>query len=68
MGRIHKRALKFMLNDFTSYYETLMAKANTSTLEVKRLRNLCTETYKTANDLNAPDIKELFILRISTYA
>ena len=32
--RIHKRALKFMLNDFTSDYETLIAKANTSTLEV----------------------------------
>ena len=31
MERIYKRALKFMLNDFTSYHETLMAKANTST-------------------------------------
>ena len=31
----HEHALKFMLNDFTSDYETLMAKANTSTLEVK---------------------------------
>ena len=36
MKRIHKRALKFVLNDFTSDYETLMAKASTSTLEVKR--------------------------------
>ena len=38
MERIHKRGLKFMPNDFTSDYETLMTKANTSTLEVKRLR------------------------------
>ena len=66
--RIHKRALKFMLNDFTSDYETLIAKANTSTLEVKRLRSICTEIYKTANDLNAPYMKELFIPRNSTYA
>ena len=66
--RIHKRALKFMLNDFTSDYETLIAKANTSTLEVKRLRSICTEIYKIANDLNAPYMKELFIPRNSTYA
>ena len=66
--RIHKRALKFMLNDFTSDYETLIAKANTSTLEVKRLRSICTEIYKTANDLNAPYMKELFVPRNLTYA
>ena len=46
--RIRKRALKFMLNDFTSDYETLMAKANTSKLKVRRLRSICTEIYKTA--------------------
>ena len=57
-----------MLNDFTSDYETLIAKANTSTLEVKRLRSICTETYKTASDLNAPYMKELFIPRNSTFA
>ena len=36
-------------------------------IEVKRLRRICTEIYKTANDLNAPHIKELFIPRNSTY-
>ena len=66
--RIHKRALKLMLNDFTSDYETLMAKANTSTLEVKRLRSICTEIYKTGNDLSAPYMKELLVPRNSTYA
>ena len=38
------------------------------TLEVKRLRSICTEIYKTTNDLNAPYMKELFIPRNSTYA
>ena len=57
-----------MLNDFTFDYETLMATANTSTLEVKRLRSICIEIYKTANDLNVPYMKELFIPRNSTYA
>ena len=68
MERIHKRALKFMLNDFTSDYETLMAKANISTLQVKRLRSICTEIYKTAHDLNASYMKELFTPRNSTCA
>ena len=45
-----------------------MVKANTSTLEVKRLRSICTEIYKTANDLSAPFFKESFIPRNSTYA
>ena len=57
-----------MLNDFTSDYETLMAKANTFILEVKRLRSIYTEIYKTANDLNALCMRELFIPRNSTYA
>ena len=68
MERIHKHALKFMLNDFTSDCETLMAKANTSIHEVKRLRSICIEIFKTANDRIAPYIKELFIPRNSTYA
>ena len=67
MERIHTRALKFMLNNFTSDYETLMAKANISTLEFKRLISICTEIYKTANYLNAPYMKKLFIPRNSTY-
>ena len=68
LERLHKRALKFMLDDFTSDYETLTKKANTSTLEVKRLRSICTEIYKTINDLNAPYMKELFLPRETVYA
>ena len=68
MERIHKHALKFMPSDFTSDYETLMAKANTSRLDVRRLRSICTEIYKAANDLSVPYLKVLFILKNSTYA
>ena len=50
------------------HYISLIAKANTSTLEVKRLRSICPEIYKAANDLSAPYTKELFIPRNSTYA
>ena len=40
--KIHKRALRFMLNDFCSDYQTLIAKAGTTTLEMKRIQAICT--------------------------
>ena len=40
MERIHKRALRFMPNDFCSDYQTLIAKAGTTTLGINEYRQL----------------------------
>ena len=40
---IQKRALRFLLNDYSSNYETLLKKVGKCTIEVKRLRTLTLE-------------------------
>ena len=39
-----------MLNDFCSDYQTLIAKAGTTTLEMKRIQAICTEFYKSLKE------------------
>ena len=46
---IQKRALRFLLNDYSSDYETLLKKTNKCTMEVKRLRLLALEIFKAFN-------------------
>ena len=43
---IQKRALRFLLNDYSSDYETLLKKTNKSTIKVKRMRLLASEISK----------------------
>ena len=52
-----------MYNNYQISYEELLDKANGSTMNVKRLRFLCVEIYKTINDLNHGFIKQIFELR-----
>ena len=50
---IQKRALRFLLNDYSSDYKTLLKKTNKCTMEVKRLRFLALEIFKAFNE-NCP--------------
>ena len=58
-----KRALIFLYNSYQLTYEELLDKANSSTMNVKRLRFLCMEIYKTINNLNPSFMKQIFELR-----
>ena len=60
--QIQKRALCFLYNDYESDYEHLLKVSDGPSIEVKHLRNLATEIFKTLNDLNAPFMKEIFTL------
>ena len=57
---IQKRALRFLLNDYSSNYETLLKKAGKCTMEVKRLRTLTLEIYKAFNENSPSFIKDYF--------
>ena len=50
---MQKRALRFLLNDYSSDYETLLKKTNKCTMEAKRLRLLALEIFKAFNE-NCP--------------
>ncbi len=62
LERIQERALQFLLDDYDSDSDQLLAKLNKPTLEIRRLRLLATEIFKTINNLNAPYMKEVFKL------
>ena len=49
---LQKRALKLLCNYYEISYEELLSKSSTSSINVKRLRALCVELYKTINTLN----------------
>ena len=58
-----KKGLRFLLNDYESDYKTLLKKCNRCTMEVRWLRTLALETFKTLNDLNPAFMKNLFVKR-----
>ena len=47
--KIQQRTLRFIYADFTSTYSELLNKAESCTLELRRIRFICTEIYKTVN-------------------
>ena len=56
---IHKRALRFLLQDYVSSKEQL-ENSGKCNMNIRRLRLLCIEKYKTLNDLNPNSIKTIF--------
>ena len=60
---LQKRALRFVLDDYTSSYELLLEKSGKPTMNLARERLLCIEVYKTLNSLNPCFMQELFKLR-----
>ena len=59
MERIQERALKILYN-FSSDFEYILNKSGKSTMEVKRLRTLALEVFKTLNNMNPEYTKEIF--------
>ena len=57
---LQKRALRFVLHDYTSSYELLLAKSGKPTMNLARERLLWIEVYKTLNSLNPCFMQELF--------
>ena len=57
---LHKRALRFLLNDYVSSYEQLLEKSGKCHMNIRRLRFLCIEMYKTLNNLNPSFMKKIF--------
>ena len=56
---LHKRTLRLLLSDYVSSYEQLLEKSGKCNMNIRRLRFLCIEIYKTVNDLIPSYMKEL---------
>ena len=59
---IQKRALRFLYDDYESDYEHLLSLANKPTIEVRKLRCLAIEIFKTIHNLNPSFMQEIFTL------
>ena len=57
---IQKRALRFLSNDPSSNYQTLLENSDLCPLKVNRLRSLCLEIFKTLNGINPGYMKDIF--------
>ena len=64
--RIQYRALQFLHNDYDSDYNTLLKKSDKCSIEVRRLRTMALEVFKSLNDLNPSFMKTLFDKRNNT--
>ena len=58
--KIQERALRTLYSDFSGDYESILNKSGKSTMEVKRLRTLALEVFKTLNNMNPEYMKEIF--------
>ena len=58
--KIQERTLRILYNDSTSDYNQLLNKSSKASMEVKCLRNLALEIFKTLNHLNPEYMKENF--------
>ena len=63
---IQKRALRLQYKDYTSTYDSLLAKANKPSMELKHYRTLDFKIFKTLNVLNPTNMQDLFYLRSSS--
>ena len=60
-----KNAMQFLCNDYENSNKELLSKSATSLMNVKRLRALCVELYKTMNKLNSSFKRDIFQLWLS---
>ena len=60
---LQKRALNFLYDNYDSSYGSILNIAGKSTMNVNSLRSLCTEFFKTLNNINPAIMNEIFELR-----
>ena len=66
INKIHERALRLILNDHTSDFDTLLQINNDTCNHHRNIQTLMTEIYK-INNLNSPIIDFMFERRNNTY-
>ena len=63
INTLHKRALRFVYNDFTSSLTKLLKKDNSVTIHQKNLQNLAIEMFKVKHNLAPETMTEVFRLK-----
>ena len=60
---LHKRALRFLLHGYENFYEELLEKSGKCNMNLRQIRFLYIEIYKTINSLNPNLMKNIFEMK-----
>ena len=66
--KIQERVLRFLHDDYESDYLTLLKASGLVSMEIRRMRYLRIEIYKTLNNLNPGYMKDIFQVQQSAYS
>ena len=66
--KIQERVLRFLHDDYVPNYLTLLKASGSVAMEVRCMRYLGVEIYKTLNDLNPGYMKDIFQVQQSAYS
>ena len=63
--KIQLCCLRIIYNDYSSDYQTLLKLSQKPSMEIKRLRNLTLEIFRTIKDLNPSFMKSIFSAKLN---
>ena len=63
--KIQLRCRRIIYNDYSSDCQTLLNRSQKPSMEIKRLKNLALEIFKTVNDLNPSFMKSIFSAKLN---
>ena len=63
--KIQLCCLRIIYNDYSCDYQTLLKLSQKPSMEIKRLRNLALEMFKTINNLNLSFMKSIFSTKLN---
>ncbi len=64
---IQERVLRFMFNDKTSTYSSLLEKNNYRTLHIRHIKEIASDVFKSLNNLNPTFMNKMFQMKDITY-
>ena len=67
INKVHERALRLILNDHTSDFDTVLQNNNDSFSQYRRIQTLMVKIYKLKNNLNLPIMDFMFDRRNNMY-
>ena len=67
LEKVNERALRLALSDYTSSYDNLLVKAESTTIHIHSIRLLAFEVYKTLHNLNPAFTKDYFLPKSTSY-
>ena len=67
INKVHERALRLILNDHTSDFDTVLQSNNDSFSQYRSIQTLMVEIYKIKNDLNLLIMNFIFDRRNNMY-